>query len=154
MLFLIFHLGANRYALEANRVEEVLSLVEIQSLPGASRDIAGLFNYRGRPVPALDLCELMLQRPACERLSTRLIVVKCPGRGQTQRLGLIVEQVSGFLRRDREAFVDAGMRMPSVPYLGPVIADTQGLIQLLREDRLLAENVREPLFTQPLLSPP
>jgi len=50
MLFLLFQLGQDRYALEASRVIEVLPLVSLKRIPQAPRGVAGLFNYRGRPV--------------------------------------------------------------------------------------------------------
>ncbi len=154
MLFLIFHLGTDRYALEASRVEEVLPFVEIQRLPQSPHGIAGVFNYRGHLVPALDLCDLILQRPAREQLSTRIVVINCPGGGsETHWLGLIAEQATDLLRRDRQDFVNAGAQTPDAAYLGPVTTDAQGLIRWLREDRLLPDNMRESLFAQALFAP-
>lgn len=76
MLFLLFQVGNDRYALEANRVVEVIPLLTLKHLPRAPRGVAGLFNYRGQPVPALDLSDLLLGQPAAERLSTRIIIVQ------------------------------------------------------------------------------
>src|SRR5260370_36636373 len=109
MLFLLFQLGDDRYALEAGRVVEVLPLVELKQLPRAPKAVAGLFNYRGRPVPTVDLCELTLGRPARDRMSTRIFVVKYPDeKGREQLLGLIPEQATETLRKDSRDFVDAG----------------------------------------------
>src|SRR5262249_24703680 len=95
MLFLLFQLGTDRYALEASRVVEVVPLLEMKRLPSAPKGVAGLFNYRGHPVPAVDLRELSLGEPARERMSTPIIVVKCPGAdGAEQLLGLIAEQAT------------------------------------------------------------
>jgi chemotaxis-related protein WspB len=68
MVFLLFQLGSGRYALEASRVVEVVPLLEMKPLPQAPRGVAGIFNYRGRPVPAVDLSALTLGQPASERL--------------------------------------------------------------------------------------
>lgn len=149
MLFLLFQLGNDRYALEASRVVEVLPLVELKGLPQSPPGVAGVFNYRGQPVPAMDLCTLTLQRPAQECLSTRIIVVRCPGaEGQSHLLGLIAEQATETLRRNRQDFVNAGLKLEGAPYLGPVAVDAQGMIQWIHEDRLLPDPVRESLFTQ------
>ena len=149
MLFLLFQLGNDRYALEAGRVVEVLPLVELKGLPQTPPGVAGVFNYRGQPVPAVDLCALTLQRPAQECLSTRIIVVRCPGaKGQSHLLGLIAEQATETLRRNRQDFVNAGLKVDSAPYLGPVLLDMRGMIQWIHEDRLLPAHVRESLFTQ------
>ena len=47
MLFLVFQLGQDRYALDTGTVAEVLPLVEITPIPLAPAGMAGLFNYRG-----------------------------------------------------------------------------------------------------------
>ena len=149
MLFVLFKIGNDRYALEASRVIEILPLLELSRIPAAPKGVAGLFNYRGRPVPALDLSELALGSPAQERLSTRIIIVNYPdGRGGEQLLGLIAENATEMLRKDASAFVDSGLQGTAPPYLGPVLMDERGIVKLVREQRLLSENVRDLLFTQ------
>ena len=64
MLFLLFQLGSDRYAIDALRVVEVLPCVQVKQIPHAPAGIAGVINYRGAPVPVLDLCLLTLRRPA------------------------------------------------------------------------------------------
>jgi chemotaxis-related protein WspB len=60
MLFLLFQLGSERYALDASRVVEVVPLLCLQRLPQAPPGVAGVFNYRGQPVPAVDLSQLTM----------------------------------------------------------------------------------------------
>ena len=149
MLFLLFQLGADRYALEANRVVEVVPLLELKRLPHAPKGVAGVFNYRGRPVPAVDLSELMLGQPSSERLSTRIIVVKHPdAAGQDHLLGLIAEHATETLRADPLSFVDSGVRLGEAPYLGPMLMDARGPVQLLHEQRLIPETVRQTIFSE------
>ena len=149
MLYLLFQLGNDRYALEAGRVVEVVPMVRIERLPGAPRGVAGIFNYRGRPVPAVDLCELALGRASGARLSTRIIVLNCRDADDREQLmGLIAENATATLRRDPEDFVDPGLRLPAAPYLGPVLMDQSGAIRRLDETRLLPEPVRDLLFGQ------
>src|SRR6266699_3866465 len=101
MLFLLFQLGKDRYALAANRFVEVLPLVALKRLPQAPIGLAGLCNYRGRPVPALDFCALALGHPASARLRPRIISVKYPDAGGTgQLLGLIAECTSRMVRKE------------------------------------------------------
>jgi len=68
MLFLTFQLGAERYALDASRVVEVLPLVELRKIPNAPHGVAGIFNYRGQPVPVADLSDLILHNPRANGL--------------------------------------------------------------------------------------
>lgn len=147
MLFLQFQLGTQRYALEAERVVEVVPLVELTRLPQAPNGVAGLFNYRGRPVPTVDLSELTLGQPSFKRLSTRIIVVSYrDGRGTSRLLGLIAERATEMLRKEPAEFVDAGVKIASAPYFGPVLMDGEGAIQSIDEQRVLSESMRALLF--------
>ena|SRR5437016_4192688 len=151
MLFLLFQLGKDRYALEASRVAEVAPLLALKRLPQAPKGVAGLFNYHGRPVPAVDLCELTTGTPAGDRLSTRIIIVNYQNGNQTPRLlGLIAEKATEMLRKNPQDFVQTGVNLPAAPYLGPVLMDALGTIQWIDEQRLLPEHMCESLFAQTL----
>lgn len=148
MLFLVFQLGSDRYALDARSVVEVVPFLSLRRLPRAPQGVTGVFNYRGRPVPAVDLSELTLGQPAVERLSTRIVLVNYSDpQGRTCMLGLICEHATQLLRKDLEAFLETGVEIPAAPYLGPVLMDAGGPIQLLHHRHLLAEPVRELLFS-------
>jgi chemotaxis-related protein WspB len=149
MLFLLFQLGKDRYALEASRVVEVVPLLEMKQLPQAPRGVAGIFNYRGRPVPAVDLSALTLGQRASERFSTRIIIVHYPdATGTNHLLGLIAEHATETLRKDVKEFADSGVKLDSAPYLGPILMDDQSPIQWIYEQRLLPEPVRNVLFSE------
>ena len=150
MLYLLFQLGKSRYALEASRVIEVVPLLAIQQLPQAPRGVAGIFNYRGRAVPAVDLGALTLSQPASERFSTRIIIVNYPDDSGTIHLvGLIAEHATELLRKNPKDFVDPGVKLGAAPYLGPILMDGSSSIRLIYEQRLLPEPVRQLLFSQP-----
>jgi chemotaxis-related protein WspB len=157
MLFLLFQLGNDRYALEAGRVVEVVPMLELKRLPQAPTGVAGIFNYRGRPLPAVDLCELATGKPASERLSTRIIIVNYRAEGGAGHLlGLIAENATGILRKSAGEFVDSGIQIGAAPYLGPVLMDAEGPIQWIDEQRLLPVPVCELLFARAagLAAPP
>jgi chemotaxis-related protein WspB len=82
MLMLVFRLGADRYALDATEIVEVLPRVPLKSVPGAPAWVAGLFSYRGRTVPVIDLASLALGRPSADHVSTRLVLVHYPAAGE------------------------------------------------------------------------
>lgn len=150
MLFLLFHIGNDRYALEARHAAEVVPFLALKKIPHAPRGVAGIFNYRGRPVPTIDLCELMFNRPARELLSTRIIVTTFKDvAGETQWLGLIAERATGMMRREERDFITTGVKVGNAPYLGPVVMDEKGVIQLLHADQLLTDTVRNLLLSEP-----
>lgn len=147
MLFLQFEVGEDRYVLDCAQVIEVLPLLAVKQLPQAPAGVAGVFDYRGEPVPAIDLSELMLGRPARARTSTRIVVVHYPDwQGQSRPLGLIAERVTQTLRRDEKEFVASGVENRDTPYLGPVAPGPHGLIQWVDARRLLPPKVRDVLF--------
>jgi chemotaxis-related protein WspB len=150
MLFLLFHLDKDRYLLNARQVIEVLPLIRILRVPQAPREVAGLFNYRGTFVPAVDLTQVMLGRPSRQRLHTRLIVVSyTDGGGAAQHLGLIAERVTETLERASDDFSASGL---TLPHLGLVATDAKGLAQIIEVGQLLPASVRNLLFPQPTVA--
>ena len=144
MLFLEFQIGAEAYVLDTAQIVEVLSLVNVKRIPQAPVGIAGLFNYRGRPVPAIDLSELTLGRAARRHRSTRLILV----RYGEHLLGLIAEQATRTLQREAVDFTDSGIANDATRYLGPVAQDGARLIQWIEVEKLLPASVSSVLFRQ------
>ena len=138
MLVLLFELGADRYALDTSEVIEVLPLVLLRRLPDAPNGVAGVFDFRGTPVPAIDLAQLTVGHPARARLSTRIIVVNAPAEGgQVRMLGLIAERATTVVRRDAAEFVWIRIDDDQSRYLGPVATDERGLLQLVDLRQLL-----------------
>jgi chemotaxis-related protein WspB len=142
MLFLIFQVGAHRYAIDAGQVAEVLPLVVINAIARAPEEIAGVLVYRGAPVPVVDLSQLLEGRPAERRLSTRVVVVHYPlgkdgVKGKTRLLGLIAEKATETIRREAPEFVESGVVNDRAPYLGSVAPDARGMVQRVDIGRLL-----------------
>jgi chemotaxis-related protein WspB len=147
MLFLVFELAGYRYALETRQLIEVLPLVNLKPLGKAPPGIAGLFDYHGLPVPAVDLSEVILGRAALRRISTRMVIVNYPGNdGAPRPLGLIAERATTTAQLDEAQFNQTGVSHGDTPYLGPVARDARGLIQWLIVSKLLPPAVRNVLF--------
>ena len=142
MLFLKFRIGSESYALDTTQIAEVLPLLEITRVPQTPAGVAGLINYRGRPVPVIDLSELILGEPARPHVSTRLILV----RYGEHLLGLIAEQATETIRREAESFTDSGLASDAAPYLGPVTQDGGRLIRRIDVQKLLPPAVSSVLF--------
>jgi chemotaxis-related protein WspB len=151
MLFILFQIGQDRYALPASRIIEVLPLMNLKRVPRAPTGVAGVLNYRGAPAPVIDLNEMTLAVSAAHRLSTRIILVKYPldaERGHA--LGLLAENVTNTIQRPIQDFVAAGVESDNAPYLGRVAKDSGGLIQLIEVERLLTPEIRDVLFREPV----
>jgi chemotaxis-related protein WspB len=149
VLFLVVHLGDDRYVLNTGQIREILPVVQLKQIPQAPRGVAGAFNYRGTPVPVVDLVELTLGRPAKASLSTRLVLVSYTDRsGATHQLGLIAEGATDTIRLNPMDFGPSGVANRETAYLGPVTADGRGLIQWLDPSKILPAASSEALFAE------
>lgn len=149
MLFLLFQIGRDRYALEAAQVALVLPLAQLKKVPGTPPWVMGLFNYNGQHIPVLDISLLATGQPAAARLSTRLVLVHYTPAGKPpQLLGLIVEKATNTLRCDPTDFSHSGLSNEDTPYLGPVLRRDDGLIQRINVQDLLDASVQALLFPE------
>jgi len=146
MLYLLLEVAGQQYAVEAARVVEVLPLVQVTVIPRAPTEVAGIFSFRGRPVPLIDLRRLNLRRPARPKFSTRIILVEDHAADGEQLIGIIAERVTETTRRAAEDFKDTGFSNPATPYLGGMATTADGLVQRLDVQRLLPPATRAMLF--------
>ena len=149
MLFLLFQLGTDRYAIDARQVVEVLPPLAVKRIPLAPSSVAGLIDYHGQAVPLVDLCRLATGRPTQSRLSTRIVLVDYPDpRGGTRLLGLLAERVTETLSRGAADFQPSGLTPADARWLGPVATDLHGLVQWVQLGDLLDEELHALLFVQ------
>jgi len=134
VLFLLFYLDDDGYALDASKIAEVLPLVSIKKNLRSLPEIAGTFNYRGAFVPVLDLSRLMVGRPAVQRLSTRVILAHCSD--ESGLLGLIAERATETMRCEPTDFVPSGIVSDAAPYLGSIARGPRGFVQRIELDKL------------------
>jgi chemotaxis-related protein WspB len=148
MLFLVFHVGEDRYAIDAAQAVEVLPLVRWKRVPGAPAGVAGVFNYHGAPVPLIDLSELMTKQPSRSWMSTRIIVVNrsMVSTGARKLLGLLAEKVTETLRDTKDDFQHSAITGGDTPYLGRIAIRPEGMIQRLDVENLLPADVQSRLF--------
>jgi chemotaxis-related protein WspB len=147
VLYLVVRLGADRYAIETAQVVEVVSLVRLKALPGAPAGVAGVMNYRDEPVPVIDLNLLVTGVPAAALTATRIVVVRyAPDAERSGVVGLLVPEASETLRLEPNRFTDPGVTHDGAPYLGPVLATAEGVIQRVSLSALLTAELRDALF--------
>ncbi len=143
MKTLVFHIGCERYALPLASVLRVLPVARLKALPGAPHFVPGLLDLHGDAIPVLDLSRLAGTPPDAVRHDTRILLVEIDAAGRRRRLGLKAERVIGVAAIDG-ALADAGVA--AAPWLGQVAPGTDGMLQLLDPDRLLAPDVEAQLF--------
>ncbi len=95
LLFLVFRLGDDEFALPIDAVDEVGEVpVTIARVPKTPKFLEGVVNLRGDVLPVIDQ-RRRFDLPALERTSRRRLVVV---RSERHRAGLIVDDVSDVLR--------------------------------------------------------
>jgi chemotaxis-related protein WspB len=133
MLALTFQVGADRVAVDVRHVREVVPRVRLMPSSGMPNWVAGVFVYRGRVVPVIDLHVLLGLGNCPEHLSSRIILVPRPD-DPNALIGLLATQVADI----REFPNPPPEAAPSTaPTLGPAIADGTGILRLLNPDRFL-----------------
>lgn len=148
MLVLAFHVGKDRFALRCADVVEVVPRVRLRDIPHAPPYVAGMFTYRGRIVPVVDLCLLMWGEPCPEKLSSRIMLARYPASPTvTKTIGLLAERVTEAITLDETAAVPPGITVPEAPYLGEIYFDDHAqMIQLVRLEALFPAGYREMLM--------
>jgi chemotaxis-related protein WspB len=149
MLFLILQLGADRYAIDAAQVTEVLPLVNVKQVPRAPLGIAGVFNHHGAPVPLIDLAELTLGKQSRKRMSTRIVLVNFRGASDKQHaVGLLAEHATETMRRSKEDFTEPGVGVTEASYFEGAATDAAGIIQRIGIQKLLSQTLGRYLFRE------
>ncbi|WP_250846875.1 chemotaxis protein CheW [Aquisphaera insulae] len=154
MLLLTFRAAGSRYAVDVKRVVEVVPRVELRALPHAPGSLVGVFDYRGRVVPVVDLGLLFGGPRSADRLSTRVILVDARApeaeaaatARQRRLLGLIAEQVSDVSAVKPAQMISARMQLPQSPYLGPIVEIGQEMVQLVAAEHILEPPLQDAFF--------
>ncbi len=163
---LLFYVGDERYAIASKRVVEVLPRVALKKLHQAPPYIAGLFNYRNRIVPVIDLSHLIRGNPCRSYLSTRIVLVnyqngdrQASDNGNSPNanssasradriLGLMAERVTETADKPDTVLAAPEIQVDAAPYAGQMILDEQGMIQCIRVDALLSELQRASVLAE------
>jgi chemotaxis-related protein WspB len=147
MLYLLFQLGQERYALSCQRIERILPRVRLKALPHAPPCVAGLLDCREKIIPVIDLCALATGQPASRRLSSRIILVNYRAHAESGHLlGLLAEDVTETLQMTEEDLAPTGLKVEQAPYLGKVASSERRMIQIIEVDRLLPPSLQDSLF--------
>src|SRR3569833_1863945 len=89
-LFLLLRLGADRYAIDAGCVVEVLPIVRLKNIPCAPSGVAGMLSFRGSAIPVVDLGLIALDLASPSRLMMRIVIVRYEPAARGEDSGLLV----------------------------------------------------------------
>jgi chemotaxis-related protein WspB len=149
MVALLFEVDGQRYGLDITQVLKVLPSVRLRKLPQVPEYVAGVFRYRGAMVPVIDLSQLIAGRPYAALMSTRIILVQHPGRsGNSRPLGLLAERATEILDAGESEPVPSGIAVPEAPYLGGLTSGEGRIVQYVKVEHLLSDELRDRLFVE------
>lgn len=150
MQLLTFTVAGQAFAIESRRVVEVLPLIPARPIPHTPDYVRGIFTYRGRLVPLVDLGLRFATGQLAERLSTRVIVVEATIAGQeSQMLGLVAENVIAICSaEDAEASLPP-LDFHQAPFLGKILRIGGRTIQVIQIEHLLPAAVSTGLVPAP-----
>jgi chemotaxis-related protein WspB len=150
MQLLTFTVAGETYAIESRQVVEVLPLVPARPIPLTPGYVRGIFTYRGRLVPLVDLGRRLAATPPEERLSTRVIVVAFDMPGHpAARLGIVAENVISICSAEHADTTLPPLHLPDAPFLGRVLRIGGRTIQVIAVEHLLPPEVAAGLFPDP-----
>ena len=113
MKALTLRLDDEVFAIEAERVREILDLVPITEVPNAAAFVGGLINVRGRVVPLADLRVVFgMERPPANQ-DTRIVVIEVDLDGEPAIVGILADKDHDVTDIEAAAIQDAprvGMR--------------------------------------------
>lgn len=132
-LLLLLAVNDQIYALDSAAVLEVIPRVMLRSLSDSPPHLPGVFSFRGRVVPVLDMSQLIAGRVCAANLSSRIIMVRM---ADDALVGLLAERVTDTVLKSRDAFQPAEGAAATKPWLGGIALDERGLIQMLDVDAL------------------
>ncbi len=101
--YVMLHTAGSAYAVPIARVQEIIRVPAITSVPRAAHDVEGVINLRGRILPVVNLSTRLGRLPTEASRTARIVVVE----GALGSIGLLVEGVSEVLQLNDEEIAPA-----------------------------------------------
>jgi purine-binding chemotaxis protein CheW len=107
-----FTLGNEQYCLGIDRIEEIVKIGEMTTLPNTSPSVAGVMDLRGETTTILDLTSVL--NVHSDQTSQQVIILD-----SEERIGWLVDRVNRVSDLT-DADIDSG---PDSPYISGLISD-------------------------------
>lgn len=98
--YLTFVLDSEIYAVEINRVREVLDMIRITHVPNMPPFMRGVINLRGGVVPVIDLREKFHLAKVPDTVKTCIIILELHLDGVETLIGAVADSVREVMRLD------------------------------------------------------
>lgn len=92
--YLMFLLDEEHYGIPILKVNEIIGLMEITSIPRTPDFMKGIINLRGKIIPIIDLRLKFKMHEKAYDEQTCIIIVEIPIHGKTNFIGIVVDKVA------------------------------------------------------------
>jgi len=138
--YLTFTLADEEYGISIMKIQEIIGLMKITTIPRTPEFVKGVINLRGKVIPVVDL-RLRFGMEAVDYTDrTCIIVVEIEGQAGTVLTGIAVDSVSEVLNIKGEDIEDTptfGIKLNTEDILG--MAKVEGRVKILLDiDRVLS----------------
>jgi chemotaxis signal transduction protein len=131
--FIAFSISAQKFLLKSDVVIEVVHFKDFARLPGVSKKLAGVYNFRGIVIGVFKGEELLGVKTDVKSNERFLIICG----NNTVHLAITCEEVTGFERRD----VSSLMNSTSLEILAPIFSGIfQDSARLINFERLIKDD--------------
>jgi purine-binding chemotaxis protein CheW len=93
-LYLTFGLGGETFGVEVVKVQEIIQMTEISSVPNTPDYVRGVLNLRGRVIPVIDLRRRFGMEDKEDTERTCMVVFLMQGRKGPRTVAAVAEQVN------------------------------------------------------------
>jgi purine-binding chemotaxis protein CheW len=96
--YLVFHLDKEEFAIQVQKVREIMGVQDITQVPQTPAHVKGVINLRGKVIPVVDL-RLKFGMEAIEYTHrTCIVVVQVAGPRESMLMGVVVDGVAEVLQ--------------------------------------------------------
>ena len=147
MLLLQFQIDGDIYAFDVHSIVEVAPFVELKQIPYAPHKIAGVFNYRGKLIPVINLSIIIKNKSINEIMSTRIIIVSYNSEKYDNKIvGLLAENVTETITCGKADLQKQSIKIEKAPYFTDIMIRGQQMIQIIDINRLISNEIQEQFF--------
>jgi purine-binding chemotaxis protein CheW len=138
-MMVTFSLDGETFAIDVDRVEEIVDPPPVTRVPNADPFAPGLVNVRGQILPVLDLRRRLGMPPATRTERSRVLVLGVDVGGEQVRVAVPADSVDEIIETtpdEIETTPDLGLRWPA-EYIKGVAKKDGALVILINEETAL-----------------
>jgi len=151
MQIVAFKVGREEFGVDVQKVEGVISVVDVTRMPRAPHFVEGIINLRGQIIAVIDLAARLGIAAEERTQSSRIVVVEA----KDVKVGLIVEapEVININKEDIEASPVMATHDVESSFIKGVVKLEDRLLILLDVDRVLSEEERDDIGSMDMPAP-